>query len=350
MSDAPSLRWYAPYERPFRMVGFPWWEQDRTYRRLPRFPDWQIPPAVDELANHTAGGQVAFRTDSRTIDLKVKLRAPANMVHMPATGQCGFDLYLGGPGAYMYYNTTKYDVRKDAYEVRLFEASSAEVRHITINFPLYQGVEQVEIGLEEGARVLPPAPFSRAGRVIFYGTSITQGGCATRPGMAYTNILSRRLNVEMVNLGFSGNGKGEPELARLTAQIPNPAALVLDYEANCVSTELFRETLPQFIAIYREAHPEVPILVVSRLLRAHDFVHEEVRKARDERFELQRGTVERLRAAGDQNIHFLDGKTLLHSAWDECTVDGTHPTDLGFVQMADGMEPVLRALLGLEGA
>ncbi len=140
----------------------------------------------------------------------------------------------------------------------------------------------------------------------------------------------------------------EPDLlAHLAAQIERPACLVLDYEANCVSTELFRETLPQFIAIYRQYHPDVPILVISRLRRVHDEIYPDSLARRTERWELQRGTVEARRKAGDRNIYFLDGTTLLKSDWDECTVDTTHPNDIGFLQMADGIEPVLRVILGL---
>lgn len=342
-----AITWHSPAEQPLRLTGFAWYDQDHRYRRLPVTPKWPLPSAVNNLANHTAGGQITFRTNSRAIWVKAKLRAVADMVHMPATGQCGFDLYFGAPGAQVFYGATKYNLRATEYEYKLIETSTEELRDVTINFPLYQGVEEVFIGLDEGAEVHEPVPYATSERVIFYGTSITQGGCASRPGMAYTNILSRRLNVETVNLGFSGNGKGEPELAHLAAQITRPSCLVLDYEANCVSTELLAETLPQFIRIYRESHPQVPILVVSRIPFSHDAFHPETMQARRERFEVQRTTVEGRRADGDENIHFFDGSKLLSAHWDECTVDGIHPTDLGFMQMANGLEPVLRGILGL---
>lgn len=346
--ETQPMQWHSPNEQPFRLSGFAWYEQDQRYRRLPIAPEWTVPPPVDHLANHTAGGQIAFRTDSRRIWVKAKLKAVADMVHMPATGQCGFDLYIGEPGAQVFYGATKYDLRATEYEYKLIEMSSTELRHVTINFPLYQGVEEVLIGLDHDARVLAPVPYAMETRVIFYGTSITQGGCASRPGMAYPNILSRRMNIEAINLGFSGSGKGEPELAHLITQISRPSCLVLDYEANCVSTELFAETLPQFIRIYRELHPQIPILVVSRIPFSHDVFHAETMQARRERGDLQRNTVRALQDAGDNKIHFFDGTALLKAHWDECTVDGIHPTDLGFMQMADGLEPVLRGILRLQ--
>ena len=210
-------------------------------------------------------------------------------------------------------------------------------------------MEEIEIGLDAGAQILPFPPYAYTGRLIFYGSSITRGGCASRPGMAYTNILSRRLNIETVGLGFSGNGRDDPEVARLIAQIPDPRLLVLDYEPNRVSTELFRQTLPQFIRIFREAHPLVPILVVSRIPSASDLVDENVLQARCKRREFQRQAVADLRAAGDANIFFYDGSTLLGDDFDECTVDGIHPTDLGFLRIANGLEPVLRAILEGKG-
>ncbi|MGO4276553.1 SGNH/GDSL hydrolase family protein, partial [Paenibacillus sp. TAF58] len=169
----------------------------------------------------------------------------ANMYHMTATGQCGFDCYIGGPGEQLYYSTTVYDHTLAEYEAVIFKDMAREYRIMTLNFPLYQGVEEVWIGLDQEAQIDPPQPYDSSKKIIVYGTSITQGGCASRPGMAYTNILSRRFNREFLNLGFSGNGKGEPELAQILSDIPDPACLILDYEANCVSTEMLQTTLPK---------------------------------------------------------------------------------------------------------
>ena len=268
------------------------------------------------------------------------------MTHMPATGQCGVDCYVGDFGEFKFAKTAKYDVTLDAYEVNLFTGWTREMRNYVLNLPLYQGVEEIWVGLDEDAAVMAPPQYVSDQKVIVYGTSITQGGCASRPGMAYTNILSRRIPLEFINLGFSGSGKGEPEVAQLIARIDNPALLVLDYEANCVSTELFRETLPAFIRIYREAHPNTPILVVSRIRYGREMMTPHLLEARLERKQFQQETVRKQRELGDQNIYFFDGEALLgEEDFYECTVDGSHPTDLGFMRMADGLEPVLKALL-----
>ncbi len=344
-SGGADLVWHTPSEEPFRLAGFPWHDRDRAYRRMPVVPKEPLPEAVDWLAWCTAGGQAQFQTNSRRVAVRVSLRAPADMVHMPATGQCGFDVYVGPPGEQVYYNTTKYDLRKTEYEVLLFEHEKAQMRNFTLNFPLYQGVDDVKVGLDTAADVEAPPPYALDGPVVIYGTSITQGGCASRPGMAYTNILSRRLNVQVVNLGFSGSGKGEPEVARTIAGIPGPALLILDYEANCHPLEKLKETLPEFIRILRARHPDAPILVVSRIQNGQEKTQEAMARERRTRLEFQRQTVERLRKDGDANISFLDGSALLGDDFDECTVDGAHPTDLGFYRMARGIEPTAHEML-----
>ncbi|WP_338131003.1 SGNH/GDSL hydrolase family protein [Cohnella rhizosphaerae] len=165
--------------------------------------------------------------------------------------------------------------------------------------------------------------------------------------MAYPNLLSRYLPYEFINLGFSGNGKGEPEVARTIAGIADPAMFVLDYEANVGTAERMAETLPAFIRILRERHPEVPILVVSKIRSAGERFYEEMRQLLHDRKHVQRSTVERLRSEGDANVHFLDGGTLLGDEdAEECTVDGVHPTDLGFLRMAKSLAPVIRKLIG----
>ncbi|WJH35520.1 hypothetical protein N6H14_05760 [Paenibacillus sp. CC-CFT747] len=164
--------------------------------------------------------------------------------------------------------------------------------------------------------------------------------------MAYPNILSRRIPLEFINLGFSGNGKGEPEVAEIVSKIEDPACMVIDYEGNCVSTELFRKTLPEFIRIYREAHPVTPILVVSRIRYAREELTPHLYETRMERKRLEKSLVNELREQGDLNLYFFDGSGSLGDGdYFECTVDGTHPTDLGFLRMADALEPVLKTLL-----
>lgn len=341
-ADSKGIAWFDPRAVPFRLVGFPWIAEDQVYRRLPVKPQWPIRVAVDSLANSTAGGQVQFQSDSAKILLRVKLRQASGMYHMPATGQSGFDLYVGGPLKQRYFGTSRFNAKAKDYEVTLFSGSK-EGRHFTLNFPLYNGVESVEIGVVAGSSIAPPVPFANEGRVVVYGTSITQGGCAARPGMAYPNILSRRLNMEFVNLGFSGNGRGEPELARLINQIDRKKMIVLDYEAN--AGDSIRKTLGPFVEVLRSKDKEVPILIISKIRYAGELSGRSQLEKAQARAKFQADFVRARQAAGDSNIHFLNGGALLGEHAHECTVDGVHPTDLGFMKMANVIEPVIRAIL-----
>lgn len=345
-AGADELIWLSPLEEPFRVSGFAWFDTERKYRRLPAVPEVPVRPEVDTLANCTSGGQIRFRTDSRNVSVRVRLTAGSGMYHMPPSGECGVDAYIGGPGEWKHAGTARFQPGQAEYESSLFTVEDRKARSFLLNMPLYQGVEEIWIGLSPGAEVLAPEPYDSSARVVIYGTSITQGGCASRPGMSYTNILSRRLHLEFVNLGFSGNGKGEPELAELTAQISEPACLVIDYEANCGGTEAYRQSLPQYIAIYRKFHPEVPIILVSRIPHGAESFMPEFREGRLERKKFQMELIRELTEAGDHNLTFVDGSDWLGDDPGETTVDGVHPTDLGFKLMADRLEPVLRQVIG----
>ncbi len=342
ISGSPVI-WHEPCSHPFRLSGFPWYAGEPVYRRLPLNTSGELPDAVDELADCTAGGQVAFQSDSNRVVISVELAGRANMNHMPATGQCGFDLYIGPPFAQRFHSVAKYDHTQSSYEVLLFEHPERAMRNFTLNFPLYQGVRRLRVGLTPEAQLGPPFPWSADGRIVVYGTSITQGGCASRPGMAYTNILSRALNTEIINLGFSDNGRGEPEVIGMVADAPDPQLFVLDYEAN--AGEELANTLPVAVRTLRDRHSAVPVMLVSRIAYSKDVTHEASLRGRESSLEMQKRLVGELRSSGDSGVHLVDGSALLGTDFDECTVDGVHPNDLGFMRIARQLEPKIRAIL-----
>ncbi|MFH1709114.1 MAG: SGNH/GDSL hydrolase family protein [Planctomycetota bacterium] len=340
-----GLKWFDPGKAPFRLMGFPWYATDRVFRRMPLKPPAPLPEAVDNLAWHTSGGQVHFRTDSRHVVVRVKLRFKGGMPHMPRTGTCGCDLYIGPPGDKLYYHTTRFEPDTVAYEILLFEHTERRMREFTLNLPLYNGVDQLAIGVDRGCTVKPPRRYDDDRSVVIYGTSITHGGCASRPGMSYTNILSRRINVPFVNLGFSGSGQAEPEVARAIAAIPDPLLFVIDCEANCCPPGTYEARLPVFIDILRAAHPQAAILVLSRIPNATENFQAPSRRARLARVKFQRELVASRRRAGDNRIHFHDGSELLEPDGHEGTVDTTHPNDTGFYHMAVNLEPIFKRIL-----
>jgi len=342
-ADADGIIWLDPREAPFNLSGFEWISEDNVYRRLPVRPDWEIRDAVDQLANETAGGQIRFRSDSKKILLRVELREKSGMYHMPATGQSGFDLYIKDGEVQRYVKTTRFPADTIRYQVELLNSDQKQMRDFTLNFPLYNGVNSVLVGIEAQSRIRTPKPFSRPGKIVIYGTSITQGGCVARPGMAYSNILSRKLDVAFVNLGFSGNGRGEPALAHLINQISGTSFIILDYEANAGNTIL--ETLNPFVSILREKHPDTPILIMSKIRYAREPIGSLADKELMRRRDFQRNLVDERRISGDKNIYFLDGSEILGDDYDECTVDGTHPTDLGSARIADVLQVAIDEIL-----
>ena len=342
-----NIIWHNPNNEPFRIYGFAWLKELGKYRRLPVKTDaLPIPEAVDELANHTSGGQIRFATDSKKIIIKATLAGPADMCHMPATGQCGFDCYIYAGGKPRFAGCAKYEAREVFYECEIFEQPEAVMREVIINFPLYIGVEKAEVGLLADAEIRPPSTIQHGKRCVVYGTSITQGGCASRPGMSYTNILSRRLGIECINLGFSGSGRGEPVMAELVASIPDAGCFILDYEANA-GYEQLEQTMPHFLQTIRNKNPFVPIIVVSKTAYAHVNFSDEAFIWQNKCRELQRGFVCQRESAGDDNIYFMDGSKFFGEDFDECTVDGAHPTDLGFIRIADILAPEVANLMGL---
>ncbi len=341
--EVEGIAWIDPKEEPFELLGFEWIREDGVYRRLPVNPEWEIREAVDHLANHTAGGQIRFKTNSKRILVRVELRERSGMYHMPATGQSGFDLYLLESGVQRYLKTTRFPHDTLRYQVELFNDIQEEMRSFTLNFPLYNGVNSVKIGIEEGAALEAPQPFKIPGKIVIYGTSITQGGCVSRPGMAYSNIISRNMDVQFVNLGFSGNGRGEPALAHLINQISGTRFIILDYEAN--ANETIMNTLGLFVEILRQEHPLTPILIMSKIryagARSGSSAYQLLMQNRD----FQENLVEERKEKGDMNIYFLDGSTVLGEDYYECTVDGSHPNDLGSYRIANALIPKIADIL-----
>jgi lysophospholipase L1-like esterase len=194
------------------------------------------------------------------------------------------------------------------------------------------------------AKVSKAGSFAVSKPVVFYGTSITQGGCASRSGLSYQAILGRTLNVDFVNLGFSGNGKGEPDVARAVASI-DASAFVLDFAQNNPTVESLKEVYAPFLEAVREKHPDTPILVVTPIFAAKE------NQGPDARLEGMRALIRKAASAriagGDTHLQIVEGTDLLGPTRGDGLVDGVHPNDLGFQWMAEGLAPRLKKLLGL---
>ncbi|MBQ4109346.1 MAG: SGNH/GDSL hydrolase family protein [Clostridia bacterium] len=337
-TDGKSLKFYDPINEPMVVEGLKWFYEDGKYVRLKKEDVDKVNEGVSMLSEHTSGGKVRFVTDSTTIAIKAKLLNGEVMPHMPQTGSGGFDIYFGtGKDKKFVASAFRWEQEdKSKIDTLPLENLPKEEREVTINFPLYNGIKELYIGLDEDAVLKAPKPYDSDKAVMFYGSSITQGGCASRPGNMYSSIIGRWLDVNTYNLGFSGSARGELYMAELICGY-DMSCFVMDYDHNAPTLEHLKETHEPFFKYVRERHPELPIILVSR-----------PDKCDDERINVILNTYNNAVKAGDKNVYFINGKDLFTDKdRDACTVDGTHPNDLGFYRMAEAIAPVVKKALGL---
>lgn len=342
--DDIDVEYFNIKEQPFAIEGLAWMrENNNDFYRLPRtLTEKDVNPGALHLANHTTGAAVRFRTDSPIIALRAKLAYSYDMNHMPRTGSAGIDSYCYADGEKITYNKTFHPDpgMENVADVQLGIADGSKVRNWLCNLPLYGGVANVEIGIKKGCVLEAPLPHKVELPVLFYGSSITQGGCASRPGNAYTSMLCRAVDAEQINLGFSGSGKGEEAMAKAIAQL-KLSCFVLDYDHNAPTPEYLAETHEKFFRIVRDAQPELPIIMLSRC----NFYGTETDLRRRE---IIRNTWQNAVDRGDKKVWFIDGEKLFEGDLrDSCTVDGCHPNDLGFFRMYTVTLPVLKEALNL---
>lgn len=331
-----EIAWFNCQEPPIEIFGLAVCEGENFWR-LPE--DYhQINQGIQTLAKHTAGGRIRFRTDSPFVALAVKLLNTGLMVHMPLTGKSGCDIYLGAGGKSVYKMTAlPVDNLTQSYGAVCFK--KPEMEDVTVNLPLYNGIKAVYIGISPKAKIASPTPYSLTKPIVYYGSSITQGGCASRPGNAYPAILSRWLDADYLNLGFSGSAKGEPEMAEYIAQL-EISVFVMDYDHNAKTKEELAATHQRFFQQIRKANPSLPVIMLSKPDFAKDPEDSAARR------EIIRNTYEQAKAEGDENVWFVDGELLFGSLMpDSCTVDGIHPNDLGFMRMAETVRPLLAEVI-----
>lgn len=339
-----ELHFYDATKAPFSLEGFPWRKEDETgFFRLPRtLTKNEVNEGALYLCNHTTGGAIRFRSNSNIIAIRAKLKDSSDMNHMPRAGSAGFDLYRGGCGKKAIHFGTAQPCRdQEILEVIMANTNDNTTYDWIVNMPLYGGAETVEIGIAPGAILEAPTPHKIKKPILFYGSSITQGGCASRPGNCYSSMLCRTLDAPQVNLGFSGSGRGEPAVAKAIAEL-DLAAFVMDYDHNAPSVEHLKATHENFFRIIREAHPELPIIIMSKC-DIWPEVNDANLLANIQRRDIIETTYRNAKKSGDKNVYFIDGATLFgrKNRWD-CTVDRCHPNDLGFYRMYKNVLPVLK--------
>ena len=330
-----GLVFYSADEAPIRLYGVT--KDESGYHRMDPDIARSVSAGVAGLNYNTAGGRVRFTTDSPRVAIIAKRNTSYAPDHMTYCLIAGFDIYADGE----YVSTFRPAAWKSGEQTLEsscdFNDEGKRMRNITINFPAYGPVSELMIGIEEGSALLPHPDHTYEKPVVFYGSSITQGGCASRPGLVHSACLSRWLDANFINLGFSGSAKGEREMAEYIAGL-DMSCLVLEYDHNAPNPAHLLATHEPFYKIVREAHPTLPIIMATRpQFKAWG--------ERDDRREIVKRTYERARAAGDKNVWFVSTPDTLIPIGNEGTVDNCHPNDLGFWHMAKGLLPVLKEAL-----
>ncbi len=326
-----DVQFFNVLSTPFRIHGV--FHEDGKFRRLPESVARTVSEGVLALHAFCAGGRVRFRTDSPYVAIHTKMPLIRRMSHFTFCSSAGFDLYVGNEYAATYMPPLD---MTEGYE-GVVELQTSQMREITINFPPYSEVGELFIGLKEGSALLAPTPYRVEKPIVYYGSSVTQGGCASRPGNTYQSFVTNALDVDHINLGFSGNAKGEPEIADYIKGL-DMSVFVYDYDYNSPSSKHLQDTHEPMFQKIRESHPDLPIVILSRP-RYH------LSPAEEQRLEIIRTTYKNALAKGDRNVYLIEGKELMALAKNNGTVDGCHPNDLGFFSMAEALIKVLKNII-----
>ena len=318
-------------------------QTNERYERLPSSLEGVSREPVWYLGRHSAGLFIRFRSNSTSIHARWESTFNNTMTHMTDTGTKGLDLYALVDGEWRHVCSAQPQGKKSE---RCIIANMDPVeREYMLYLSLYDGVKSLEIGVDEGSMLDLPAVDrpSREKPVVMYGTSILQGGCANRPGMAHTNIIGRRLDREVINLGFSGNALLDMEIAELMASVEDPGLYVLDYVPNA-SAQAIDEVGEQFFRIIRDAHPEVPVIFVEDVIFPHTLFDNAIREEVTRKNQAQKRLFDKLTAAGEKNIYYIGAEGMIGDDG-EATVDGIHFTDLGAMRYVEHILPIVRKSL-----
>ena len=332
MPIGSGLRWIDGKELPIEGRAFS--DTEAYYDRLPAGVTTNVNEGVRSLKRHTAGMQFRFATDSQRLVFRWKPLLPRlDMNHMPATGVSGIDVYRfdGSKGRWRYVKTGWPGEGGRAFCELSIPWISGEA--CIVNLPLYNGLKEFSLGVESNATVrsAPPRRSGVSKPVVFYGGSSTQGACASRPGLAFTSIIGRELDVPVVNLGFSGSGVMEPEMSDHLARI-DASCYVLDCIGNMNmglpgerAGRSMAENYEPFLRNLRAKRPRVPIVMAE--------FHDVYRRKPSAKNLFVRRLHEKLVAEGWQDLIYLPKDDMLDADL-EGTVEGLHTNDLGMMSKA----------------
>jgi hypothetical protein len=326
----------------FQLIGKGFSDTRKPFERLPARLEGKTRQPVWNLSTNCSGLAVRFRTNSPVLAARWEVTNDVVMNHFAPSGIKGLDLYCLKNGRWQFVNSAR-PAGKTSTVIIISNMSGQDMEYM-LYLPLYDGLSNLEIGIKPGSTIGNPLVDSpkREKPVVFYGTSITQGGCASRAGMAYPSQLSRMLDRQTVNLGFSGNGRLDLEIAEAMAEI-DASCYVIDCLPN-VDIALMNEKYLPFLAAIRKKRPDVPVLLVENILFPHMCFDQSLNKMLTEKNLTLRRIFGELKGKGDRHIYYMKADKLIGEDY-EATVDGVHLTDLGFLRISQNLYPVLRKLI-----
>lgn len=318
-------------------------DTDARYERLPSSLKEVCRPPVWYLGRNSAGLFIRFRSNSTSVSARWESTFNNTMPHMTDTGTRGLDLYALVDGEWRHVCSAQPQGKTS--ERKIISDMDPIEREYMLYLSLYDGVTSLEIGIDKGAWIDAPVVDSpsRERPVVMYGTSILQGGCANRPGMAHTNIISRRLDREVINLGFSGNALLDMEIAHLMASVRDPGLFVLDYVPNASAEDIDRIG-EEFFRVIRDAHPDVPVVFIEDVIFPHSIFDKRMLKEVTDKNIAQKNLFRRLKKAGERKIYYICAEGMIGEDG-EATVDGIHFTDLGAMRYVDFVLPTFKKAL-----
>ncbi len=326
--------WYDVKESPFMLHGFYEPLTEPYYHRLPFDVAAATSDGVSKLERESAGGRVRFSTDSPYIAIRAKFKVVGRSSHLTLISSAGFDLYVDGEFGSRFIKEFRMPYDMVNYYENVIPLEAGIMRSFTINFPVHSVIEKLEVGLNPDAKLGAPRPYKNFDPIVIYGSSIVHGTAATRPGLTYPAMISRDLNMDYKNVGFSGMAKGEKAIANWIATLPM-SVFVCDYDHNTPTNEHLQNTHFRFYEIIREKNPHVPYIMVSR----PDFwtMPREQKNVLIRR-DIIMSSYLKARSLGDENVYFIDGLSFFATTHQfDHTVDGCHPNDTGFIRMADSI-------------
>ncbi|MBD5425622.1 MAG: hydrolase [Bacteroides sp.] len=345
-ANGADIKWHSADSLPLLGKGVDDAVTSTRYQRLPDSLKTKVKrDAVYYLSTQPAGMAIRFASDAPAINVKWNSLYKVEMNHMTPTGIRGLDLYTMLPdSSWTFVNSARPDLNSKSSNALVIANMEPVMREYMLYLPLYDGIDSLYIGIDGDYTLKAPAislPDVEK-PIVFYGTSLLQGACSSRPGIAHTNQIARRLNRQTINFGFSGNGQLDPEVADVIAAIPDPSMYVLEFVPN-VNEEQIDTLMIPFVEIIEKAHPGIPILFVEDPQFPHGRFDRNMRHEIDYRNYLMKQKYDQL-AARYPNLHFLSSADITGHD-NEAYIDGIHFTDLGFIRYSDILEPILRSII-----